>query len=549
MDRRSVLKASAALAAFCSVPSVARAAAATAPAAIADGKPTPFSFDELKKRAKSEAAKPFGGAPGPIPETLAKLSPLQYQKIGYDKNHALWHANANRAVDVEFFHVGMNFKRRVHIYSLNQAGNQAREVHFRPSLFNYHDAGVDTNALKGQDDLGFAGFKVFRAPDFGKSDVFSFLGASYFRAEGGDGQYGLSARGLAIDTYIDDLREEFPDFVAFWIQQPSPANSQSFSVYALLDSPSAVGAYHFVLDCENVEGKVTQEVDSFIYPRKDIAQLGIAPMSSMFSCGSNDRRACLTYHPEIHDSDRLALWRGNGEWIARPLNNPEHIQFNAFADENPRGFGLLQLQRDFATYQDTVDLYHKRPSLWVEPLNQWGKGAVNLLELPSTGETLDNIVCMWQPEQKITKGGEYHFRYRLHWAPLPPVKSSLANVLETRQGAGGFTEGWAPGEQYPDVWCRRFAVDFAELKEGLSLQPQISVSGGKVQDVQVIYVKEFKGYRILFDWYPTSESTDPIDLRLFLKSGNDTLSETWLYQYFPPAASERRYPTWPADKK
>lgn len=548
MDRRSVLKASAAFAAFYGMPSLARAAGNVG-GSIADGKPVPFSFAKLKGQARGQASQAFGGAPGPIPQTLANVSPLAYQKIKFDPNHSLWHQYPNRKVDVEFFHVGMNFKRRVHIYSLNQAGNEAREIHFRTSLFNYQGAGIDTDQLKGQDDLGFAGFKVFRAPDLSDSDVFSFLGASYFRAEGGDGQYGLSARGLAVDSYIDNLKEEFPDFVAFWIQQPDPTSSDIFDVYALLDSPSVTGAYHFRLDCENVKGKVTQTVDAYIYPRKEIKQLGIAPMSSMFSCGSNDRRACVTYHPEIHDSDRLAMWRGNGEWVARPLNNPENIQFNAYDDENPRGFGLLQLERDFDTYEDTVDLYHKRPSLWVEPLNKWGKGSVNLLELPSTGETLDNIVCMWEPDEAIKAGGEYHFEYRLHWAPLPPVKSDLANVTSTRVGAGGFTEGWAPGEHYPDVWCRRFAVGFAEMPEGLHLDPQVSVSSGKVQDIQVIYVKEHKGYRILFDWYPTSDSTDPVNMRLYLKSGDKTLSETWLYQYFPPAASERRYPTWPADKK
>lgn len=551
MDRRAIIKASAALAAYCGIPSLAALArpVLTASESIADGKPESFSFDLLKKMARGLSAQPFAGPPGPIPDTLAHLDPLAYQKIKYAPDQSLWHDLANRSVDVQFFHVGMNFKRRVRIFSVNAQGNEAREVHFRPALFNYTGAGVDTSQLSGQKDLGFAGFRVFKRPDLNSSDVFSFLGASYFRAEGGDGQYGLSARGLAIDPYINDLPEEFPDFVAFWIETPSPASSSTFSVYALLDSPSTTGAYHFVIDCETVAGKVTMSVDSHLYPRKDIAQLGIAPMSSMFSCGANDRRACVTYHAQVHDSDRLAMWRGNGEWIARPLNNPEHIQFNAYADDGPKGFGLLQLERSFDAYQDTVDNYQRRPSLWVEPLDDWGKGAVNLLELPSTGETLDNIVCMWQPEKPIEAGSEHRYRYRLYWAPRPPVQSALANVYATREGAGGFTEGWAPGEHYPDVWCRRFAVDFGPLAAGLHVAPQITASSGTVKAIQAIYVKEFNGYRILFDWYPTSTASDPVNLRLYLKTGDRTLSETWLYQYFPPPAAQRRYPTWPADKR
>lgn len=136
-----------------------------------------------------------------------------------------------------------------------------------------------------------------------------------------------------------------------------------------------------------------------LYARKDIKQLGIAPMTSMFSCGTNERRMCDTIHPQIHDSDRLSMWRGNGEWICRPLNNPQKLQFNAYTDNNPKGFGLLQLDRDFSHYQDIMGWYNKRPSLWVEPRNKWGKGTIGLMEIPTTGETLDNIVCFWQPEK------------------------------------------------------------------------------------------------------------------------------------------------------
>ncbi|VFS41172.1 glucans biosynthesis protein D [Enterobacter cancerogenus] len=209
-------------------------------------------------------------------------------------------------------------------------------------------------------------------------------------------QYGLSARGLAIDTFTD-TPEEFPDFTAFWFETVKPGDT-TFTVYTLLDSPSITGAYKFVIHCE--KSQVIMDVENHLYARKDIKQLGIAPMTSMFSCGNNERRMCDTIHPQIHDSDRLAMWRGNGEWICRPLNNPQKLQFNAYMDKNPKGFGLLQLDRDFSHYQDIMGLVQQTPEpVGLSRVITGGKGAVGLMEIPTTGETLDNVVCFWQPEE------------------------------------------------------------------------------------------------------------------------------------------------------
>src|SRR5471032_2536806 len=186
-------------------------------------------------------------------------------------------------------------------------------------------------------------------------------------------------------------------------------------------------------------------IDAHINARVDIEQLGVSAMTSMFSCGTHERRMCDTIHPEIHDSDRLAMWRGNGEWIFRPLNNPATLQFNAFADKDPKGFGLVQTDHEFSSYQDTVDWYSRRPSLWVEPTTPWGEGSVNLMEIPTTGETLDNIVAFWTPKTPVTAGTSLHYGYKLYWSALPPVSTPLAQVNATRSGMGGFIEGWAPG--------------------------------------------------------------------------------------------------------
>lgn len=543
MNRRMFMKTSMAFAAVSGMSGLSTlfAQSAWAEDGIADGTATRFDFEVLKKKAANMAKKPWGGAPGPLPETLATMTPQAYNAIQYDANHSLWNGIDNRQLDVQFFHVGMGFKRRIRMFSVDTDSREAREIHFRPELFNYQNTAIDTKQLEGKTDLGFAGFRAFKKPELARRDIVSFLGASYFRAVDDTYQYGLSARGVAVNTFSNG-QEEFPDFVAFWFETPK-AEDTTFTVYALLDGASLTGAYKFVIHCE--PKRVVMEVENHLYARNDIRQLGIAPMTSMFSCGNSERRMCNTYHPQIHDSDRLAMWSGKGEWIARPLNNPRKLQFNAYEDENPRGFGLLQLNHDFEDYQDVIGWYDKRPSLWVEPVGKWGKGAINLMEIPTTGETLDNVVCFWQPAEPVKAGSELAFQYKLYWSGLPPVQSELARVEATRSGIGGFPEGWAPGEHFPDVWCHRFAVDFVggDLKNAApkGIEPVITVSAGTIKQVEILYVEPLNGYRILFDWYPTSDAVDPVDMRLFLRTKEATLSETWLYQYFPPPPDQRKY--------
>ena len=209
-------------------------------------------------------------------------------------------------------------------------------------------------------------------------------------------QYGLSARGLAIDTGMP-RPEEFPDFTAFWLERPAPG-SETVVVYALLDSPSVAGAYRFAI----TKGEpLVMDVDAALYPRKEIERIGIAPATSMYQVGENDRRMDWDWRAEIHDSDGLAMHSGNGEWIWRPLGNPAHLRYNAFADENPRGFGLLQRDRDFASYQDIETRSELRPSAWIAPRGKWGDGHVELVEIPTTTELNDNIVAFWVPDETM----------------------------------------------------------------------------------------------------------------------------------------------------
>jgi glucans biosynthesis protein len=220
------------------------------------------------------------------------------------------------------------------------------------------------------------------------------LGASYFRVVGKDQVYGLSARGMAIDTALPS-GEEFPRFTEFWIERPKPGEKQ-LVIFALLDSPRATGAYRLTL---RPGTDTIVDVKSQMYLRDKVTKLGIAPLTSMFLFGANQPSKVLNYRRELHDSSGLSIHAGNGEWIWRPLNNPKHLSVSNFTVENPRGFGLLQRGRNFSHYEDLDDNYDKRPSAWIEPEGDWGKGSVDLVEIPTADETNDNIVAFWSPEK------------------------------------------------------------------------------------------------------------------------------------------------------
>ena len=541
MQRRTLLKASMALTAF-GLP------AFPAWSAAGDEAETPaeaFSMAQLKKRAQALAASPYQANQNDLPEPLATLDPLDYQKIKFSKDHALWAGEAPIDLRVYFFHTGMQFNTPVRMHVIDDDG-MARPIRFSPDMFDYAGSGIDAATLAGQ-PLGFAGFRMAVTERPGHTpELLSFLGASYFRAVDENRQYGLSARGLAIDTGLPKP-EEFPNFTAFWFERPAP-DSTTLTVYALLDSPSATGAYKFVIDAEGEHG-VVMAIDTHIYTRKAIERLGIGPMTSMFLKGTAQPTARDTINPRIHDSDRLNLWRGNGEWICRPLYNPDALQFNTFADDNPRGFGLVQHDHDFDDYRDSVTWYNRRPSLWLEPTHDWGAGHVALMELPTLGETVDNIVAFWIPEAPVTANDHLHFAYKLYWTPTPPVSPSLAEVDATWSGMGGTREGWIPGDRNPDGYARRFAVDFvgpdlatlAKNEATDRLAVDVSASNGSISYRAIHPLAEIGGVRAVFDWTPDNQDTTPVTLRAYLKEGDDARSVTWLYQFLPPEPADRHY--------
>ena len=347
MQRRSLLRAAAALAASNLLWPLAQATALKPL-----GKPQPFDLAWLKGQARTLAGRPYQQPTNKLPAAVAALNWDQYQAIRFKPEHALW-ADENLRFKLELFHLGLFFKRPVQMFEV--ANGQAQQLAYDPAMFDYGKSGLDGKRQPA--DLGFAGFrfKFHLAPEF---DIAAFLGASYFRATSGTRQYGLSARGLAVDTGME-RPEEFPDFTSFWFERPA-ADANTLVVHALLDSPSVTGAYRFAI----TPGDTTlMDVEVALYPRKEIERLGIAPLTSMFQAGENDKRKGNDWRPEIHDSDGLAIHAGNGEWLWRPLRNPLNLSFNAFGDRSPRGFGLLQRDKDFTNYQDDGVFYDRRPSL------------------------------------------------------------------------------------------------------------------------------------------------------------------------------------------
>jgi periplasmic glucans biosynthesis protein len=492
------------------------------------GKPVAFDYAALKGRARTLAAAPYEAPVNRLPAEVKKLDWDRYQSIRFQPQHALWAADRTRFT-VRFFHMGLFFELPVRIHELS--GGRAREIAYDAAMFDHGKSGLAASDLPA--DLGFAGFRLLHATD-PERDIVAFLGASYFRAVGAEKQYGLSARGLAVDTGLARA-EEFPRFTDFWLERP-PERSDRISIYALLDSPSIAGAYRFDI----VPGAtLTMDVDAALYPRKEIERIGIAPLTSMYQHGENDRRMAIDWRPEIHDSDGLALWSGNGERIWRPLTNPEHLAYNAHADENPRGFGLMQRDRDFDHYQDDGAFYHRRPSLWVEPRGKWGKGQVALVEIPTVDETFDNIVAFWHPERKPRPGEELLYSYRLHWGSQTPGTPALGRVVATHTGIGGVVG--RPRTYY----SRRFVVDFAgevlaRLPAKTAVEPVITAARGEVEITSARPLEPIKGYRAMFDLKPTDERSDPINLRLYLRANGKPLTETWLYQWTPPAADRRK---------
>jgi glucans biosynthesis protein len=479
------------------------------------GPPRPFDFEEVKRRARALSQSPYARPPRPPATLINAIDYDAFGQIAYRPAAALWgQAPGDRGV--RFFPLGKPAPTPVEIAIVS--GGEARAVLYSPTLF---DAPAASPFRELGAQAGFGGFKLMNADH--RTDWLAFLGASYFRAADPFNQYGLSARGIAIDTGAP-TPEEFPVFRAFWIESPARG---PMVICALLDGPSLAGAFRMT------HGRgpfgLVQDIEVELNFRVTVPRLGLAPLTSMYWYGSSDRAPRDDWRPQIHDSDGLAMWTGAGERIWRPLANPPRVITNAFLDRNPRGFGLMQRDRVFADYQDDGVFYDRRPSAWVEPVGDWGPGTVRLVEIPTRGESDDNIVAFWTPATAPAAGQSLSYRYRLHWSDEEPTPPGVARVVATRSGRGG-----RPGQPVP-LGRRKIVVDFAGgalagLGRGAGVQAVAQSSRGQIQDVSCYPIVGTQTWRLIFDI--TVTPGPPIDLRAFLGRGPAALTETWIGQIF-----------------
>ncbi|MEP0962402.1 MAG: glucan biosynthesis protein G [Roseobacter sp.] len=504
MIRRDVLKSLAALA-------VVPATSFAAEPGLQVGQATPFDAKVVRDRAKAMAETDYVARPL-IPESWRNLTYDQYRKIWFDGRNALWEAtDSPQRVDV--FPPGLYFPQPVEINVVE--AEQSQPLRFAMDVFDTTDKFPQVEI---DDSLGYSGLRL-RA-ELEQSGIFQeyavFQGASYFRGIGTGETYGLSARGLALKT-ADPEGEEFPDFVAFWLETPAPG-SRSVVLHALLDSPSCTGAYRF--DITHGE-TLSMQVEAEIFARQDMYHIGIGPLTSMFLFDETMRNRFSDFRPAVHDSDGLMIQNGAGETIWRPLANPKALQISAFSDNNPKGFGLMQRARAFSDFADLEALYHNRPALWVTPGENWGAGAVTLVEIPADLEIYDNIVAYWRPSTPLLAGASHKMSYRLDWAHDPaPVAAMPLRVFDTAMGdrpEGGTV----------------VAIDFegrADVPEDLSaLDIVLRSSAGDVSDGLIQRNPETGGPRLAFTFYP--QDADLVEFRAQLRLNGEAFSEVWLYRW------------------
>ncbi len=479
-----------------------------------------FGLEDVALKAEALARTAYQPPPPPDP-ALAALSYDDYRRIRFRPERALWHGSGS-LFEMQFFAVGRGFTRPLRLYEL--VGDTVKPVVIPGA--DYNDEGVLPAARSQAADAGAAGWRLKYPLNDAKvfDEVIVFLGASYFRAIGAGQHYGLSARGLAVDT-AGARGEEFPAFTTFWLQRPAPGE-HSFTFFALLDGPSVSGAYRFVLH----PGKdTTLDVSARIYPRRTMTTLGLAPLTSMFLMGEN-QRVGDDYRPEVHDSDGLLVQTGQGERIWRPLTNPLHPFVTSFAMDKLGGFGLMQRDRAFRSYEDLEAQYQSRPSAWVEPLGDWGAGRVELLQFHTPDETNDNIVAYWVPKKVPEPGTPFALEYRIHWTleGVPPAAG--ATVLQTRRGHGyRKTEVTSNDLQ--------FQIDF--VGGALQALPQDTVVDVSANDnVRKLHAHAYPnpqtgGWRVSLG-FERIDTAKPVELRAQLRNaGGVILSETWSYVIAP----------------
>lgn len=478
-------------------------------------------IDEAKQSAEQSYKENDHG----LDDKLKDIDYQTYRAIRFKPEQSLWHGEND--YEVQFFHPGFLYQLPVTVNVID-ADNDASPIAFEKAMFSY-DGKASSLGQYTKDENGFAGFRLhypIKNEEY-KDEFAVFLGASYFRLVGKNQVYGISARGLAIDTALSK-GEEFPHFTQFWLIEPK--EGQPITVYARLESPSVAGAYKFVIQ-PGVDTEV--KVQSWLFAREDVDKLGIAPFTSMFLYGENTQKRHDDYRPEVHDSDGVLMVTHAGEEIWRPLTNPSRLQVTSLSDSHPKGFGMLQRDGEWDNYLDAEANYHLRPGLWVTPEAGFEKGRLEVVEIPTNSEIHDNIVAFWTPEKPFVSGESLYFSYNLSTVEQNPFVSELASVVRTRQGAAVL-----PGDEFEDAslnTTRQFSIDFS-APSGFSFNSDttkliVQASKGQVSKQRMHPVADGAEIRATFFLKPKEQQT--VDMRAYIEQDGKRISEVWNYVYQP----------------
>ena len=470
---------------------------------------TPFSHNTVIELARQLSEKPFK-EPKSAPETLQKLDYATYRQINFLENAAIWGKTPTK-FSVQLFAPGFLYKDLIDI-DVVESG-QSFPLELSENSFR-----VPNDAIGKQlTEVGkYAGLRLhypLNREDH-QDEFVVFQGASYFRLVSKGQQYGISARGLAIDVG-QPKGEEFPIFKRFWIERPSSKQS-AIVVHALLDSKSVTGAYRFGIH-PGSPSKI--DVQAILFPRVDIKHVGLAPLTSMFMHGGMDRADQLDYRPAVHDSEGLQMRNGQDERLWRPLNNPQTLQISAFMDENPKGFGLIQRHRNFDFYEDLEANYHLRPSAWVEPKGDWGKGQVELVEIPSDSEENDNIVAYWKPADGLKKGEPFEYAYTLSTPDDVPRNKTSPKVTGSASGLKLFDGN------------KEILIDYSHIKaediENIDLIA--TISQGKILESRIQANPHIDGVRVFITF--DTEDADVAEFRVQLSKEGQNIAPIWLHRW------------------
>ncbi|HME86164.1 MAG TPA: glucan biosynthesis protein [Roseiarcus sp.] len=472
------------------------------------GQPVPFAADTVLKAAAQLAAAPFKAPDAPLPSLFSGLNFDQYASIRRVPGSAIW-ADDKVGFSLEPLHRGFVYTTPIAI-NIVENGLSQRVIY---EAANFDFGKLQPPAAMG--DLGFSGLRILTASDQGFQDVAIFQGASFYRSRAKGQNFGVTARGLAIRTG-DEPGEEFPLFREFWVEKPAPATN-TLTMYALLDSASMTGAFRFTI--RPLETTIV-DTEMTLIARVAMDKFGIGAMAAAYLFSGLDHRRADDWRAAVYEATGLQILSGKGEWLWRPVSNRETLQISAFADLNPRGFGLLQRSRSFDAFYDDEGRWELRPTLWIEPIGDWGEGDLRLLEIPAASENNANIIAQWRPKAGMAAGSSQALAYRQFWCWTPPSRPPLAVCTSSRAGKMGARQRFTV-EMTGDV--------FADPQKAANATADVQANPGKIASVRLYPYKDRRSVRIVFDLEPGSEPYS--EVRLTLSLDNQPASETWLYRW------------------